>query len=71
MVFVKFLRNHESFVRGDVAAFEDSVAMSLVRKGIAMVAPDDLRPRLSRQAAIETEMVSPAAEYAVTREVRG
>lgn len=71
MVWVKFVRSHEAFVRGDVAGFDEAAAASFVRKGIAVVAPRDLWPSSVRQAEYETGMVVPLAEHAVTRERRG
>jgi hypothetical protein len=71
-VYVKFLRDHERYPAGAVVAFDEAAAWSLVRKGIATVAPADLvqlmRPRLvKRQPEIETAMAGEAPEMAVER----
>jgi nitroreductase len=71
-VYVKFLRDHERYPAGAVVAFDEAAAWSLVRKGMAALAPADLvpsmRPRLvKRQPEIETAMAISAPEMAVER----
>jgi hypothetical protein len=71
-VYVKFLRDHERYPAGAVVAFDEAAAWSLVRKGMAALAPADLvnvyAPRLvRRQPKIETAMASEAPEMAVER----
>ena len=70
MMWVKFVRAREGYAVGDVARFDDKAAQSLIRHGVACLAPDDLIPRL-RQPVIETAMRGEAPEMAVTRRAKG